>query len=356
MSGQQRIKKSPAQLVQDHWKFILRITNDKDEAQELALHVLDTFEQFKAERAAFAAFIKMKLMELRWHYSDNGLVEPADRRTLRRQFNKFWKQAYPGKKAQNEDFEAYLTAIRHRYPSLDEVRAEGEGDDEDVEVSLYNLIAAPPPPDIHPDLREVYYEETKPRHESCAKANANLGRCPEPRKLRPRLKRVSEATLRRERVAEAIYAPRIKSRIYLADRAAGNALLPKDTLWQADGPVRDLTTFDDRAFRRSRCGNQWSAWQNIHNYRGLLHITRRREGRPSFLTRVRQMLSASMAIRKENNDLLWAALRVLCYKRRWPRGIPKAKAELYPDDEFSPRQRLVFQARHVLLAAKKPAH
>jgi hypothetical protein len=65
MSGQQRIKKSPAQLVQDHWKFIQRITNDEDEAQELALYVLKKFEQFKPARAAFAVFIGMKLRELR---------------------------------------------------------------------------------------------------------------------------------------------------------------------------------------------------------------------------------------------------------------------------------------------------
>ena len=60
-------------------------------------------------------------------------------------------------------------------------------------------------------------------------------------------------------------------------------------------------------------------------------------------------LSPTKVIKRENADLLWAALRVLCYKRRWPNGIPSAK--LFPEDRFSPRERLLHQDRQVVAAA-----
>jgi hypothetical protein len=71
---------TPGQLVHDHWKFIQRLTNDDDEAQRVALYVLDKFEQFKPERGKFATFIKMKLRELRQHYSDKGIVYHPSRK------------------------------------------------------------------------------------------------------------------------------------------------------------------------------------------------------------------------------------------------------------------------------------
>jgi hypothetical protein len=192
---------------------------------------------------------------------------------------------------------------------------------------------------------ELFYEWIRPQRKYHAKANADLGRCPEPVKLRRRRKRVSRDDLRRERVAEASYAARIKSRIYLAERAAGNAGFPKDSLWKLEGTAKDLWRWLTTVSRRT--GQYLTPWRyyddayiRAYLYRdgSAFHITCRREGRPSFLTWVRRV-KPKAAIKKENNDLLWAALRVLCYKRAWPRGIPKAN-----------RKRLLFQARHVLTA------
>ena len=65
---------------------------------------------------------------------------------------------------------------------------------------------------------------------------------------------------------------------------------------------------------------------------------RSQKRRSPFLTWVRRQLtdeiSATRTIKKENNDLLWCALRVLCYKRRWSNGIPSHR--LFPEDKFSP--------------------
>ena len=71
-----------AQMVQDHWEFMQRITNDDDEAQHLALRVLEKFEQFKPERSTFGQFIKLKHRELRQHYSDGGVVGHPCRKEL----------------------------------------------------------------------------------------------------------------------------------------------------------------------------------------------------------------------------------------------------------------------------------
>ena len=132
---------------QDNWRFILRLTNDEEEAQELALYVLEKFEQFKPERGKFTAFIKMKLREFRQHYSDKGVVHHSCR-----------KEA-------------------GGYISLDETHgdADGDADDEEVECNFHNLIAGLPPPDVPSWLREVYYEETKSRRQYCGKPMMTLG-------------------------------------------------------------------------------------------------------------------------------------------------------------------------------------
>jgi hypothetical protein len=113
-----------AQLVQDHWEFMQRITNDDEEAQQLALRVLEKFEQFKPERSTFGQFIQLKLRELRQHYSDKGVVY------------------HPCRKESGG------------YVSFDEVQTSNDRDDEEVEVGLYNLIAASlPPPWVQLDRR-----------------------------------------------------------------------------------------------------------------------------------------------------------------------------------------------------------
>ena len=300
--------KSPGQLVQDHWKFIKRLTNDDDEAQRVALYVLEKFKQFKPERGAFATFIKMKLRELRQHYSDKGVVY------------------HPGRK----DAGGYV--------SLDENQLEGAGDDEEVEVGLYNLIATLPPPDVPSWLCEVYYEETKSRRPAhCEKLN-DLGRCPEPAKLSRRRGRISPATFRRELVAEAAYASRVAARIYFAERAVGMLPLPKDTLWQGGGSLISTDLVEVIGSRKLQPKS-----------------IRHRHRRSPFLTWVRRKetdeLSPTKAIKKENHDLLWAALRVLRYKRRWPKGIPSVK--IFPTDRFSPRERVLRQAEQVVAASCK---
>jgi hypothetical protein len=332
--------KSPAQLVQEHWKFILRITNDEDEAQQLALYLLEKFDQFKPKRAAFAAFIRMKMRELRQHYSDKGVVY------------------HPCRKESGG------------YVSFDEVHTDeavdGAGDDEEVECSLYNLIAALPPLDMSPELLGVYYEETRSRRPAYCQPIGDLGRCPDPVKLRPRHKRVSPEQFRRERINEAAYAPKVKSLLYLAGRAAGIENLPKDRLWESEVPEflaaywkKALLTFgrlfwDVSVERRS--GGRWHKYKGAYlrsylarNGLALRLPARRLKPRPTFLSWVRDQISATAAIPRENTDLLWAALRVLCYKRGWPRGIPKKR--LFPEDRYSPRGRLLFQAQR-----RKPAN
>ena len=212
------------QLVHDHWKLILRLTNDEDEAQRLALHVLEKFDKFKPERSAFAQFIKLKLRELRQHYADKGVVSHPCR-----------------KKAAG-------------YVSFDESHdSDGtSGDDEEVELNLHNALAAPAAP-IRLDLSglpkrqrrimqlrfagytqeevakkegvsiarisqieeaaesgiridevtEIYHEETRRRRHYCETLN-DLGRCPEPVKLRPRRKRVSREAFQRELQAKPL--------------------------------------------------------------------------------------------------------------------------------------------------------
>ena len=363
------VTSSGGQLLQDNWKFILRLTNDEEEAQELALYVLEKFEQFKPERGKFTAFIKMKLREFRQHYSDKGVVH------------------HPCRKEAGG------------YISLDESHgdADGDADDEEVECNFHNLIAALPPPDVPAWLREVYYEETKSRRQYYAKPNADLGRCPEPVKLSRRRKRISPGAFRNELVATAAYAPRIKRRIYFAERAAGEQPLPKDTLWKKEVPdflkgywakrLKEIVplseparfkertvieaSFDDdngwafarqqksKWFRRSGRWHKERRYEDasvraylVRNGLALRLPHRRGERRSPFLTWLRRAetdeLSAPRAIKKESHDLLWAALRVLCYKRAWPKGIPAVKLD--PEDRFSPRERLLFQAKHVIVA------
>ena len=69
-----RLNMRAGQLLHDNWRFILSLTNDEDEAQRLALHILETIQQFKPDRAAFTTFVKLKLRELRQHYSDKGVI------------------------------------------------------------------------------------------------------------------------------------------------------------------------------------------------------------------------------------------------------------------------------------------
>ena len=350
---------TPGQLVQDHWKLIQRLANDDDEAQRVALYALEKFEQFKPERGAFATFIKMKLRELRQHYSDKGIVYHPCRKDA------------------------------GGYVSLDETQVEPDsGDDEEVDGGLYNLIATLPPPDVPSWLQEVYYEETKSRRPAHCEKLGDLGRCPEPVKLRRRRERISPAAFRSELVAESAYASRIEARIYFAERAAGTRPLPKDTLWQKRGSPEGVETLSPSMFgrrwdgwafaakaekskwmRRSGRGpwrgdlTQWHEWRRYSCAYIRTYLERNGLGlrvRPSnskkhspFLSWVRRKetdeLSPTKAIKKENADLLWAALRVLCYKRRWPNGIPSAK--LFPEDRFSPRERLLHQARQVVAAA-----
>ena len=215
--------------------------------------------------------------------------------------------------------------------------------------------------------------------------------------MRRRRKRISPGAFRKELAAIAAYAHRIKRRIYFAERAAGVQPLPKDTLWKKEVPdflkgycakrlkeivplsepvrLKDRTvleaSFDDDdgwAFARQqkskwfRRSGRWhkerrydDAYVRAYLARNGLALRlphRRRERRSPFLTWLRRAetdeLSAPRAIKKENHDLLWAALRVLCYKRAWPKGIPKEK--LFPEDRFAPRERLLFQAKHVIVA------
>ena len=71
---QSKAWRSPAsRLVDTHWKLIKRLTNDEDEAHELAVRLLEKFDQFDPNHA-FAQFIRLKLRELRQHYSDKGVV------------------------------------------------------------------------------------------------------------------------------------------------------------------------------------------------------------------------------------------------------------------------------------------
>ena len=315
---------SSAQLVQDHWKFIKRIANDDDEAQRLALYVLEKFRQFKPERGAFATFIKMKLRELRQHYSDKGVVYHPCRKDA------------------------------GGYVSLDESQVEGADDDEEVEVGLHNLIATLPPPDVPSWLSEVYYEETKSRRPAHCEKLGDLGRCPEPVKLSRKRRRISPTAFRRERVAEAAYASRIVVRIYFAERTAGLVPLPKDTLWHVDDWFKSwwlkLNEIDRRSGRGPWRGDltQWHEWSRYNDTYIRAYLKRnglaprvhprRPEKRSPFLTWVRRKetdeLSPTKTIKKENHDLLWAALRVLRHKRRWPNGIPRVK--VFPEDKFTP--------------------
>jgi hypothetical protein len=140
---------NPAQLVQDHWEFMQRITNDDDEAQQLALRVLEKFEQFKLERSTFGQFIKLKLRELRQHYSDKGVVY------------------HPSRKESGG------------YVSLDETHDtdDDRGDDEAVERNLYNVFASSWVPEgVSDEIALLIIEETKSRRPAhCEKFNS-LGR------------------------------------------------------------------------------------------------------------------------------------------------------------------------------------
>jgi hypothetical protein len=77
---QSKAWRSPAsRLVDTHWKLIKRLTNDEDEAHELAVRLLEKFDQFDPNHA-FAQFIRLKLRELRQHYSDKGVVGSDEER------------------------------------------------------------------------------------------------------------------------------------------------------------------------------------------------------------------------------------------------------------------------------------
>jgi hypothetical protein len=101
------LRRSPAsQLVHDHWKLILRLTNDEDEGQRLAVHLLETFDQFDAERSTFGQFVKLKLRELRQHYEDKRLVyHPAKK--VAGGYISFdeWRENADGEEVSLHDFE-----------------------------------------------------------------------------------------------------------------------------------------------------------------------------------------------------------------------------------------------------------
>ena len=312
------------QLLHNHWKLLQRLTNDEEEAQRLALHVLETFDQFKPDRSTFAQFIKLKFRELRHHYADKGAVN------------------YPGQSI--------------GYISFDEMAGDdGGGDDEEIERNLYNVSPAAAAP-IRLDLSrlskrqrrimelrlagctqnevaneegvslpriaqieeaarsgvcvdevsEIYRDETSSRRPAhCEKLN-DLGGfrirtaripglaesakpnwiSPKAREKYPRYyqalraelrdeqelnrgadplparKRVSPELFRREEQPKAAYASLIKSRIYYAQRVTGGKSLPKDTLWEKSVPefLKWYWTNALRDFKSKSRGMAWRRW------------------------------------------------------------------------------------------------
>jgi hypothetical protein len=347
---------SAAQLIQDHWRFIQRITDDADQAQQLALHVLEKFEQFQPDRGEFSQFIKLKLRELRQHYSDKGVVD------------------HPCRK-ESGGYVSLDETFNSDYPVVD---------DEEIERDLYNLFASSwVPQGVSDEIALLIIQETKSRRPAHCETVNSVGRCPEPVKLRPRVKRLSREAFRRELVGQAADAPRMKARIYYAERAAGQRPLPKDRLWESEvasflsaywkaalkslNPWRiDSTIVERRAghsWHRLDGKDQWEGLAYLRDYlarNGMAHPLPRRRRKPAPILEWLPILGLAKRLQqraspREDTNLLWAALRVLCYKRAWPPGIPAKK--IYPEDEFSPRERLLRQAKHVLIAAglKVPA-
>ena len=310
---QSKAWRSPAsRLVDTHWKLIKRLTKDEDEAHELAVRLLEKFDQFEPNHA-FAQFIRLKLRELRQHYSDKGVVghstrkeaggyvsfdksrglrddeesgtlydfEPANP-SQRFDINYLSEreqricQAICGGHTQREIAKQEgispsrvhqilravgvrtkieeVTVSRHGYFIHEWVHAlafggltgdaetiidDGPGEsgrrDNPRTDEGYDKVAARVFPTDVP-LSSGYL--VRRRHRAyCEKFNS-LGYAPEPAKLRRRRKRVSPEALRRERKAEAEYAPRVKARIYFGERITGFLPLPRDRLWEKSDSIK----------------------------------------------------------------------------------------------------------------------
>ena len=234
------------------------------------------------------------------------------------------------------------------------------------------------PQGVSNEIALLIIQETKSRRPAHCETVNSLGRCPEPVKLRPRVKRVSREAFQRELVAQAADAPRMAARIYYAERAACQTPLPKDRLWESEvasflseywkAVLKPLNRGIESSHVERRAGHSWHRIDGKDEWEGLAYLRaylarngmaqplprRLREPKPirewlpilALGKRLQQQASPKL---QEDHALIWAALRVLFYKRAWPPGIPNVK--IYPKDRFSPRERLLRQAKHVLLAA-----